>query len=76
MSRIRTWLRLAEDLCARVAAPATDVANADREVEALLRASWLWSRGEIVVSKIQTAWLDSRCRRIAHLVRSIASSRA
>jgi hypothetical protein len=70
------WLRLAEDLCGRVAAPATDVANADREVEALLRASWSWSRGQTLVRKVKAAWIESRCRRIARLVRSIASGRA
>jgi hypothetical protein len=58
------WWRLAEDLCARAAAPKTDVACADREVEEILRGSWLWSRLESFVGRVHAAWLASRCRRI------------
>ena len=59
-----SWWLLAERVCARVAAPATDVANADREVEALLHASWSWSRGETFVRKVHAAWIESRCRKM------------
>jgi len=51
---------------------ADDVAAADAEVEALLRDSWLWSCGESVASKLQAAWVDSRCR---VLLRSLTTGR-
>jgi hypothetical protein len=70
MKRILSWWLLAEEFCARVTAPKTDIETVDREIEAILRASWLWSRGESFVHKVHAAWLDSRCRR---LIRSPAS---
>jgi len=62
--RLRTWWSLGEELCRRPAAPACDVANSDREIEAIVRASWLWSCGESVVDKVRAAWIDSHCRRL------------
>ncbi len=62
IGRLRTWWSLAETLCSGVAAPKTDIARADREVEAIFRASWLWSCGGSFVAKVHAAWLDSRCR--------------
>jgi hypothetical protein len=55
------WWLLAERFCSRITTPAIDVAAADRAVEALLRDSWLWSRGQSLASKVQAAWLDSIC---------------
>jgi hypothetical protein len=65
--RFRTWWSLAEELCGRIAAPKVDIANADREIEAILRVSWLWSRAESFVGKVHAAWLASRCRRLARM---------
>jgi hypothetical protein len=62
--RVFAWWFLAERVCARLASPKTDVAGADREIEALLHASWLWSRVEAVVAILHSAWLDSRSRRL------------
>jgi hypothetical protein len=58
------WWLLAERVCSRLTSPKTDVAGADREIEALLHASWLWSRVEAVVAILHTAWLESRSRRL------------
>ena len=44
-----------------------------REVEALLRDSWLGSRAESLVSRFRAAWLDSRCR---SLLRAATPSRS
>jgi len=49
---------------ARLALPRTDIAEADREVEALFRASWLWRRGDAFVAALHEAWRDSRSRRV------------
>jgi len=62
--RAFAWWFLAEHVCARLAYPKTDVAGADREIEALLHASGLWSRVEAVVAILHTAWLESRSRRL------------
>jgi hypothetical protein len=62
--RALAWWFLAEHVCARLASPKIDVAGADREIEALLRASWLWSRGDAAVTLLHAAWLDSRSRRL------------
>jgi len=62
--RAFAWWFLAERVCARLAYPKTDVAGADREIEALLHASGLWSRVEAVVAFLHTAWLESRSRRL------------
>jgi hypothetical protein len=62
--RAVAWWFLAERVCARLAYPKTDVPGADREIEALLHASWLWSRVEAVVAILHTAWLESRSRRL------------
>src|ERR1700687_1576167 len=60
--RIFAWWFVAERVWAQVALPKTDVAAGDRDVEAVLRASWLWSCGESFAAKVHAAWLDSRCR--------------
>jgi hypothetical protein len=57
------WFAVAEQLCARIAAPRVDVRAVDSEVEALVRDSWLWSRGAAFASSVRAAWLASRCRR-------------
>jgi len=67
------WWRAAERVCAALAAPQTDIAASDRDVEALLRESWLWRRGESFSARIGAAWRDSTCRRV---VRAIAGARA
>jgi hypothetical protein len=74
MHRIRTWWLLAEALCARVSTPQTDIVNADRQIEAILRGSWLWSRAESLVWKIHAAWLDSRLRRLLSYVNARVSN--
>jgi hypothetical protein len=67
MRSILAWWLLAEGVCARVAAPKTDIETADREIEAILRDSWVWSRAESFASKVHAAWLGSRCRRLARI---------
>jgi len=62
--RTFAWWRLAEMVGARLASPRTDITEADREVEALFRASWLWRRGDAIVSALHAAWRDSRSRRL------------
>jgi hypothetical protein len=70
---ISRWWYVAERVSAALAAPRTDVAMADRTVEALLRESWLWRCAESFSARIGAAWCESRCRRV---VRSIAGARA
>jgi len=62
--RTTAWWFLAEHVCARLTSPKTDVSQSDLEIEALLRASWLWSRGEGVAATLHAAWLDSWSRRV------------
>jgi hypothetical protein len=62
--RTFAWWRLAEHVCASLASPKTDVAVADAAIEALLRSSWSWSRGEALASRVHAAWLDSMSRRL------------
>jgi len=61
--RTTAWWLLAQHVCARLTSPSTDVSEADREIEAMLRASWLWSRTEGVAATLHAAWLDSWSRR-------------
>jgi hypothetical protein len=61
---VRVWGAIAEDACARLSQPPVDVATADRDVEALIRRSWLWSRVDGFASIAHAAWLDSACRRL------------
>jgi hypothetical protein len=63
-SRALAWWSVAQRLCAQLSSPTTDLEVADREVEALWRASWLTRRGTGSVGSCQAAWLDSRCRRV------------
>jgi hypothetical protein len=58
------WWFLAESVCERLSTPKTDVADADRQIEALVRGSWLWSRGDALVSRLRAASLDSWSRRL------------
>jgi hypothetical protein len=62
MTRTWAWWQLAEQFCRRITTPKIDVTAADREVDALIRDSWLWSCGQSFASKVQAAWLDSTCR--------------
>jgi hypothetical protein len=62
-SRALAWWFVAHRLCAQLSSP-IDPAVADREVEALWRASWLARRAEGILGTCQAAWLDSRCRRV------------
>jgi len=64
LKRVGAWWRLAEGACARVAWPRTEVVRADAEVEALVRHSWIGSRVTRLMSSVDAAWIDSRCRRI------------
>jgi len=57
----RLWT-LAVRACASPFEPRVDVTASDREIEALVGASWIGSASESFVSKLQVAWLDSRCR--------------
>jgi len=63
-SSLISWWYLAERTCASLTAPKRDIAAADRNVEALLRDSWLWRCGVSFNARIGAAWLDSRCRRL------------
>jgi len=72
MRRVWAWWLLAEQVCGTLTAPRIDVAASDREVEALIGESWLFSCAESFASKIRAAWLDSTCRAC---VRSLASYR-
>jgi hypothetical protein len=65
--RLRWWY-LAEAMCASLTVPKRDIAAADRDVEALLRASWLWRCGELSGARIGAAWRDSMCRRLVHSI--------
>jgi len=58
-----SWWHLAERFCASLARPKTDIAAADREVESILRASWLWRRSEWLADALRAAWRESFCRR-------------
>ena len=62
MKRATAWWFLAEELCERITAPKVDVTAVDREINALIRESWLWSRGVSVASKVEAAWRESWCR--------------
>jgi hypothetical protein len=69
-SRTLVWWSVAQRLCAQLSSPTTDPEVADREVEALWRASWLARRAEGSLGACQAAWLDSRCRRVVHWLAS------
>jgi hypothetical protein len=56
------WWLLAEDLCAHLTMPPTDVVASDRQFERLLRGSRSWSFAGSLAGKIRVAWLDSRLR--------------
>jgi hypothetical protein len=61
MTRATAWWFLAEEVCGRITTPKIDVTAVDREVEALIRESWLWSRARLLAWKVEAAWHDSRC---------------
>jgi hypothetical protein len=62
MKGLAAWWDLIERACGSVFEPRIDVSASDREIEALLRASWIGSIGESLASTLHAAWLDSRCR--------------
>ena len=62
MRRLVAYWALAGRACASLFEPRTDVNASDRDIEALLRASWIGSTSELLVAKLHAAWLDSRCR--------------
>ena len=62
MRRATAWWFLAEEVCGRITTPKIDVTAVDREIQVLIRESWLWSRAESFASKVEAAWHDSRCR--------------
>jgi len=64
MTRLAAWWASAERACGSVFDPRIDVRASDREIEALLRASWIGSTSESLASKLHAAWLDSRCRAV------------
>jgi hypothetical protein len=73
MKRLAAWWSAAESACASLFEPRIDVSASDREVEALLRGSWIGSIGESFASKLDAAWRDSRCR---SLLRAAAARRS
>jgi hypothetical protein len=62
MRRATAGWFLAEEVCGRITTPKIDVTVVDREIQALIRESWLGSRAELFASKVEAAWHDSRCR--------------
>jgi hypothetical protein len=70
MKRLSAWWSLAERACASIVEPRIDVAASDRDIERLLRGSWIVSTIESLAAKLHAAWLDSLCR---SLVRRAAS---
>jgi len=72
MNRLAAWWGLAQRACGSVFEPRIDVSASDREIEALLRASWIGSISKSLASRFHAAWLDSRCR---SLLRSALSAR-
>jgi hypothetical protein len=73
MKRLGEWWFAAERVCAALFEPRIDVSTSDREIEALLRGSWLGSGAESLVARFRAAWLDSRCR---SLLRAATHSRS
>jgi len=69
-SRALSWWSVVQRLCTQLSSPTTAPAVADREVEALWRASWLARRAEGILCTCQAAWLDSRCRRVVQWLAS------
>jgi hypothetical protein len=69
-SRALAWWSVAQRLCEQLSSPTTDPEVADREVEALWRASWLARRAEGILGTCQAAWLDSRSRRVVQWLAS------
>ena len=63
MKRATAWWFLAEEVCGRITAPKVDVAVVDREIQVLIRESWLCSHAESFASKVEAAWQESWCRR-------------
>jgi hypothetical protein len=47
-----------------LSSPRTDVAQADREIEALVGDSWLGRRIGAIGSVLRAAWQNSLCRRL------------
>ena len=63
-SRALAWWSAAQRLCAQLSSPTTDPAVADREMEALWRASGVARRAEKTLHICEAAWRDSSCRRV------------
>ena len=64
MTAARRWFAAAETIAAAVSTPRVDIVGADADLERLVRDSWLRSACAAFASKLQAAWMDSRCRRI------------
>ncbi len=65
MNRLRRWWDVGERACARLTQPRVDVSAADRDIEALWRASWIGGHFGAFARRLRAAWLESRCRRVA-----------
>ena len=70
MKRLAAWWFGAERACAALFEPRIDVSASDREIEALLHASWIVSIGESLAARLHAAWLDSRCRSLLRVALS------
>src|SRR5262245_30455190 len=68
VTRIAASWSMAVRACAALFEPRIDVSASDREVEALVAASWIGGASESLVSKLRAAWLDSRCRALLRAV--------
>jgi len=62
MTYLAAWWSLAERVCESIFEPRIDVSASDRDIETLLRGSWIVSTGESFAAKLHAAWLDSICR--------------
>jgi len=71
MKHLSAWWSVAGRACESIFEPRTDVAASDRDIEALLRGSWIVSTGESLAARLHAAWLDSVCRSLLRRAVSI-----
>ena len=74
MKRLSRWWEAAERACGLIVEPRIDVAASDRDIEKLLRDSWIGSTGESLAAKLHAAWLDSVCRSLLRRALSVEST--
>ena len=70
MTPIARVVAMAVSMCTPLFEPRIDVRTADQGVETLLRESWIGRASESFATKIEAAWLASRCR---SLLRALAN---